>query len=88
MRRSKPLQATKDAEFSGVALSPATLERLGLAGGEPVRVRQGGGSVVLGAVADRRVPDGCACLPVGITATAALDAGDGTVVLDRSDARV
>ena len=88
VRRSKPLQATKDAEFSGVALSPATLERLGLAGGEPVRVRQGGGSVVLGAVADRRVPDGCACLPVGITATAALDAGDGTVVLDRSDARV
>ncbi len=83
VRRSKPLQATKDGEFAGIALNPATLERLGFTGGERVLVRQGAGSVALDVVADCRLPDGCACLPAGIGATAALDAGAGTLVLDR-----
>ena len=43
VRRSKPLQATKDAEFRGVGLSPATIERLGLAGR-----RAGGGAAERG----------------------------------------
>ena len=84
VRRSKPLQATRDAEFSGVALSPATIERLGLAEGESVLVRQGAGSADLPVVADRRIPDDCACIPAGISVTAALDAGDGAVVLDKT----
>ena len=84
VRRSKPLQATKDAQFAGIALSPATLESSGLATGERVLVRQDGGSVTLDVVADSRLPDGCACLPGGIAATAALDAGGGAVVLDKS----
>ena len=83
VRRSRPLQATKDAEFRGVGLSPATIERLGLADGEPAVVRQNGGSVTLCVVADRRVPDGCAYLPAGIAATVVLDATDGTVVIDK-----
>ena len=83
VRRSKPLQATKDAEFRGVGLCPATIERLGLADGEPAVVRQNGESVTLRVVADRRVPDGCAYLPAGITATVVLDATDGTVVIDK-----
>jgi len=83
VRRSKPLQATRDGEFAGVALSPATIERIGLADGEPASVRQGAGEVVLGVVADRRVPDGCAWLPDGVPATVALDADGGAVVLDR-----
>ena len=83
VRRSKPLQATRDGEFAGVALSPATIERIGLADGEPASVRQGAGEVVLGVVADRRVPDGCAWLPGGVPATVALDADGGAVVLDR-----
>ena len=84
VRRSKPLQATRDGEFAGVALSPATIERMGLADGEPASVRQGAGEVVLGVVADRRVPDDCAFLPGGVPATAALDADGGAVVLHRS----
>ena len=83
VRRSKPLQATKDAEFRGVGLCPATIERLGLADGEPAVVRQNGGSVTLRVVVDQRVPDGCAYLPAGITATVVLDATDGTVVIDK-----
>ena len=83
VRRSKPLQATKDAEFRGVGLSPTTIERLGLADGEPAVVRQNGGSVTLRVVADRRVPDDCAYLPAGVPGTVALGAGDGAVVIDR-----
>ena len=84
LRRSKPLQATRDAEFAGVALSPATLERIGLTEGEQALVRQDGRSVALDVIADDRLPDGCACLPAGIAPTAALDAGVSVVVLDRS----
>ena len=86
VRRSKPLQATKDAEFREVGLCPATIERLGLADGEPAVVRQNGGSVTLRVVADRRVPEDCAYLPAGIAATATLDVGDGSVIIDRCSA--
>ena len=84
VRRSKPLQATKDAEFAGVALSPATIERLGLAVGKPAVIPRNGGLVTLDILADRRVPDDCACLPAGVPASAVLDAGDGTVVIGKS----
>ena len=83
VRRSKPLQATKDAEFRGVGLSPATIERLSLTDGEPAVVRQNGESVTLCVVADRRVPDDCAYLPAGIPATVTLGAGDSTVAINR-----
>ena len=83
VRRSKPLQATKDAEFRGMGLCPATIERLGLADGEPAVVRQNGGSVTLDVVSDSRIPDGCAYLPGGVSATAALDVDDGTIMIDK-----
>ena len=83
VRRSKPLQATKDAEFAGVGLNPATIERLGLVDGEPAVVRQNGGSVTLPVVADWRLPEGCAYLLAGVAGTAAIDAGDGSVIIDK-----
>ena len=83
LRRARPLQATKDAEFAGVSLSPSTIERLGLNDGESVVVRQGVGSVDLEVAADPRVPADCAFLPAGVPATVALGAGDATVVLER-----
>ena len=86
VRRSKPLQATKDAEFRGVGLCPATIERLGLADGEPAVVRQNGESITLRVVADRRVPEGCAYLPAGVAGIAVLDEGDGSVIIDRFSA--
>ena len=84
VRRSKPLQATKDAEFAGVGVNPATLERLGVQVGELVVVHQGAGSVVLDIAADHRISDNCAWLPVGISATADLGANDGAVVIDKN----
>ena len=83
VRRSRPLQATKDAEFAGVSLSPETLERLGLSDGEVVVVRQGVGSTILHVGSHRRVPDGCAWLPTGVPASATLDFGDGAVLLEK-----
>ena len=83
VRRSQPLQTTKDGEFAGVGLSPGTLQRTEFAEGERVLVRQGTRSVALDVVADSRLPDGCAWLPAGIGATAALDASAGALVLDR-----
>ena len=84
VRRSRPLQATRDAQLAGVSSSPATLEHLGVENGEPVEVRQGGGGVVLDVVADGRIPDGCAFLPAGIPATAALGPGDGPVAIHKA----
>ena len=84
VRRAKPLQETKDAVFAGIALSPATIERLGVGDGESVMVRQGAGSAGLAVVADRRVPDGCAFLPAGVPATMALDADVGAVEIERT----
>ena len=84
VRRARPLQETKDAAFAGVALSPATIERLGLGDGESVLVRQGTGLAGLAVVADRRVPDDCACLPAGVPATAALDEGNGAVEIEKT----
>ena len=84
VRRAKPLQETKDAVFAGIALSPATIERLGVGDGESVVVRQGAGSAGLAVIADGRVPDGCAFLPAGVPATAALDAGSGAVEIERT----
>ena len=68
--------------LAGVALSPATIERLGVGDGESVVVRQGAGSAGLAIVADRRVPDGCAFLPAGVSATMALDVGSGAVEIE------
>ena len=84
VRRSRPLQATKDAEFPGVSLNPATLERLGLVDGESVLLGQGGESTRFAVVADGRIPDDCALLPAGIPATAALGPGNGSVAVSKA----
>ena len=83
VRRSKPLQATKDGELMGVGVTPSTLERLGFGNGESVVVRQGVSSRNFNIVADRRVPADCAYLPAGVLATAAFGRRDEPIVLER-----
>ena len=84
VRRSRPLQATRDGQLAGVSMSPATMEHLGVEVGESVEVRQGGGGIVLDVFADGRTPDGCAFLPAGIPATAALGTGDGLIAMHKA----
>jgi NADH-quinone oxidoreductase subunit G len=65
-RRSAPLQQTAQAQSRFVGLNPADAGRLGLAGGDRARVRQGdepsGGSAVVEVVVSERVPAGAAWL--------------------------
>ena len=87
VRRSAPLQATDDAlrAGAGVALNPATIERLSLEAGAPVRVRHDETlqEIEIDLVADESVPEGCACLPSGIPLSAAIDADGGALVIER-----
>ena len=87
VRRSMPLQGTKDGEFAGVGVSPATLERFGFDDGESVLVQQGVSSRDFKIVADRRVPADCALLPAGLLATAPLGGRGTQVALERQRGR-
>ena len=80
MRRSPALQKTADGKASRTArCNAATLSRLGLAAGDRVRIRQGGGEATLVAALDPALPDGAVRLARGIAETAALGAGEMSV---------
>ena len=83
VRRSEPLQRTLIAGRLEVRLAPATVERLGLAGGtERVRVRGAAGSVELPWVADAAVPPETAWIPAGLAGRAALGGPFGKVAVE------
>ena len=80
VRRSAPLQKTADAAAAGKArMHPATFAALGLADGQSVRLRQGGGEAVLPAAIDAAVPEGCVRIARGIRETVALGEGELTI---------
>ena len=56
VRRSPPLQQTRDAMPPVAGISPALADRLGVIDGDAVRVSQGSGSAVLPAAIDSRLP--------------------------------
>jgi len=86
VRRSPSLQKTADALGAHQArLSPAAFAALGLAEGQSVKVRQGGGEALVPAVADASVPEGCVRLARGIRETAGL--GEGEVTLEKAEAQ-
>jgi NADH-quinone oxidoreductase subunit G len=87
VRRAGSLQKTADARACATArLHPATLAALGIAAGERVRVRQGGGETSLVAAVDAGLPEGCVRLARGLRETAAL--GDGPVTVEKERAEV
>ncbi|MGE5617063.1 MAG: molybdopterin-dependent oxidoreductase, partial [Bacillota bacterium] len=80
VRRAPSLQKTSDAKASARArFSAPTLASLGLAAGDRVRVRQGGGEAVLVAAIDAAVPEGCVRVARGLRETAMLGEGDISV---------
>ncbi len=80
VRRAASLQKTSDAKLSATALfNPATLASLGIAAGDRLRVRQGGGEAVLAAALDAAVPEGCIRIARGLRETARLGEGDVSV---------
>jgi NADH-quinone oxidoreductase subunit G len=58
-RRSAPLQATRDAQAPRCWMNSRVMQSLGVAAGQPVRVRQGEGRARLVAALDDKLPDGC-----------------------------
>ena len=65
VRRAKSLQKTADAQQSAVMLNTIDMTALGLEEGAVVNLEQGGDTVMLKAVGDDGVPEGCAWLPIG-----------------------
>jgi NADH-quinone oxidoreductase subunit G len=84
VRRSAPLQQTRDAAMPRVVMHGDELRKLGMQPGDQVKVSQGSGSVWLAVAADDNQPVGTARVPAGHPATAALGAMFGTVKVERT----
>jgi NADH-quinone oxidoreductase subunit G len=83
VRRSEPLQLTRDARPPAARMAPALMDRLGLAEGDRVRVAQDGGEAILPVQADASVPPGCVRIAAAHPLTAGLGDVFGTVTLER-----
>jgi NADH-quinone oxidoreductase subunit G len=84
VRRSPPLQATKDAAAPKAWMNAATLARLGLANHDEVLIRQGSGEARLKAALDDKLPDECVRVAAAHASTAVLGAMFGTVSLEKA----
>ena len=83
VRRAPSLQKTRDARPPRAWMNSRLMAQLGVAAGQPVRVRQGEGSAKLAAALDDRLPDDCVRIAAAHAATAALGPMFGAVQLER-----
>ena len=83
-RRAPALQRTADARPPRARMNALTLQRLGVAEGGQVRVRQGRGEVVLAVEVDAAVPPGVVRIAAAHPSTSVLE---GLVRPDRRGAR-
>ena len=84
VRRSAPLQATRDAQQPSAYMHSASLGNLGVKSGDMIKVSQGLGSARLTILADDKLPQGVVRVAAGHTATAMLGAMFGTVTVERA----
>ncbi len=84
VRRAPALQRmpVPGAKF-GVYLHPAQAQADGFGGGDPVLVRQQGGSARAEVILDDRVPMGCARIPAGVAGSEGLGCLIGPISLER-----
>jgi NADH-quinone oxidoreductase subunit G len=83
VRRAASLQRTKDAAVPAARMNAATLAKLGVGAGSPVRVRAGEGEARLMAALDAGLPDGCVRVAASHADTAALGPLFGPVTVER-----
>jgi NADH-quinone oxidoreductase subunit G len=83
VRRSPPLQKTRDAAPPVAWVNGALYERLGLRTGDFLRVTQGGGEAVVPVGVDERLPDGCIRLAAARPETADLGPMIGSISAER-----
>ncbi|WP_059412989.1 NADH-quinone oxidoreductase subunit NuoG [Cupriavidus basilensis] len=85
VRRADSLQLTAAARRAMQAgLSADLFAALGVQAGDPVRVTQGQGSVVLPAALEAALPAGTVRVSAGTVAAASLDATSGTVTVEKA----
>ena len=84
VRRAESLQQTADAKPPRARVHRSLLEKLGIADGAQVRVRQGRGEAVVAAVADAAVPPGVVRLAAAHPSTCGLEGLSGPVSVERA----
>jgi NADH-quinone oxidoreductase subunit G len=84
VRRAESLQRTADAKPPRARMHRTLLDKLGIADGAQVRVRQGRGEAVVAAVADAAVPPGVVRLAAAHPSTCGLDGLSGPVSVERA----
>ena len=83
VRRSAPLQKTADAKPPRARMNAKLMAELGVAPGDRVRVRMGGGEAELAVAADERVADRCVRIAAAHASTAGLGAMFGEVSVEK-----
>ena len=86
VRRAPSLQKTRDARPPRAWMNSRLMHRLGVADGQPVRLRQGGGSATLAAALDDRLPDDCVRIAAAHATTAPLGPMFGAVEVEKLSA--
>jgi NADH-quinone oxidoreductase subunit G len=86
VRRAPSLQKTRDARAPRAWMNSRLLHKLGVADGQPVRVRRGEGSAKLAAALDDRLPDDCVRIAAAHASTAALGPMFGSVQVEKLSA--
>jgi NADH-quinone oxidoreductase subunit G len=84
VRRSPPLQRTKDAWAPKARMNAKLMTRLGLCKEDSVLIRQDGGQARLKAALDDRVPDECVRVAAAHPSTASLGAMFGSVEVEKA----
>jgi len=87
VRRAASLQQTHDAAAPVAALNGELFSQLKLRDGDQVRISQGGGSVVLPALRDDKLPPNCVRVPAAHPATAALGGTAEPLSVERVEAQ-
>jgi NADH-quinone oxidoreductase subunit G len=84
VRRAESLQLTVDAQAPKAWISTALAQKLGLADGAQVRVKQGSGSVLLNAAVDRALPDNVVRIAAAHASTSGLGAMFGVITVEQA----
>jgi NADH-quinone oxidoreductase subunit G len=84
VRRAEALQKTVDAQAPKAWLSAALAQKLGVADGAQVKVKQGQGVAILTAAVDSKLPDSVVRVSTGHASTAALGAMFGAISVEKA----
>ncbi len=84
VRRSQPLQETIASQAPRARMSAATLQGLGVAAGDLVRIRSSQGQISLPAELDDTVAAGCVRIAAAFPETLALGAAEGQLNVERA----